>query len=109
PAISLLFLASPVAQLSPAPQAAWIARSNANAEVLLNVEAKYQPEAAARRGMAGFDDTITQLAPDRRARWKADREGALHELQRRLDAEKDPLVAQDLQILVKAAREMLKA
>ena len=99
----------PALQAAQAPQqASWIARSNANAQVLLNVEAKYQPEGAQRRGMPGFDEAVTQLTPDRRARRKADREGALRELQRRLDEEKDPLVAQDLRILIKAAREMLR-
>ena len=71
---------SPAAQSPPA----WIARSNANAQVLLNVDSKYQPEAAQRRGMPGFDETVTQLTSDRRARLKADREGAIRELQRRL-------------------------
>jgi uncharacterized protein (DUF885 family) len=107
---ALAFVVAPVAVVHAAQQAppSWIARSNANAEVLLNVEARYQPEAAGRRGMAGFDETVTQLTPDRRTRWKADRERALGELQRRLGTETDPLVAQDLQILIKAAREMLK-
>src|SRR5262245_37453771 len=108
-ALVLPMTPSPVAQESSAPKApAWITRSNANAQLLLDVEAKYSPEAAQQRGMPGFDDSVTQLASDRRARQKADREGALRELQRRLDAEKDPLVGQDLQILIKAAKQTLR-
>src|SRR6266540_2262895 len=88
---------------------AWIARANDAAQILLSVEARYRPEAASRQGVPGFDDQITQLPPDRRTRMKADYTKALGELRRRLNTEKDPLVAQDLQILIKAAQDLLRA
>ena len=106
-----------IAQLSPfaqrrdsstTGQLSWIARSNGNAQVLLKVRAKYGPEEAARNGMAGLDEQVTVLASDRLARIKADTQSAVRELQRRLTAERDPLVAQDLQILIKAAQDTLR-
>lgn len=111
--MSALLLAqggSPAAQgSSPAlRQPDWITRSNENAQVLLKVMAAYSPESAAREGVLGLDEQVTQLPPDRRTRLKADREAALRELQRRLNAETDPLVTQDLQILVKAAKDMIR-
>jgi hypothetical protein len=55
--------------------------------------------------LLGFDEQVFQLPKDRRERMKADLEKALRELQRRRSVEKDPLVAQDLDILIKAAQE----
>jgi hypothetical protein len=86
----------------------WIARSNENARILLNAQSAYNPEGAARQGLSGFDEQVFQLPKDRRERMKADLEKALRELQRRRSVEKDPLVAQDLDILIKAAQESLR-
>lgn len=86
----------------------WIAKSNQNAQVLLQIEARYSPEAAGRTGMAGLDEQITQLPSDRREKEKADWAAAIQELQRRLAAENDPLVKQDLQIMIKAAQQDLR-
>ena len=99
---------------APAPPAAqgqptWIARSNEHARWLLEAQAKFTPEGAARQGLAGFDEQVTQLPTDRRARIKAETEAIIRELRRRLDAEKDALVAQDLQMMVTATENNLKA
>jgi Bacterial protein of unknown function (DUF885) len=92
----------------PAAQPSWIARSNENAQILLNAQSAYNPEGAARQGLPGFDEQVLQLPKDRRERMKADLEKALRELQRRRSVEKDPLVAQDLDILIKAVQESLR-
>jgi hypothetical protein len=92
----------------PANQPSWIARSNDNAQILLNAQSAYNPEEAARQGLSGFDEQVLQLPKDRRERMKADLEKALRELQRRRSVEKDSLVAQDLDILIKAAQESLR-
>jgi hypothetical protein len=103
----LVVLASAaIASAQPAPPA-WIARSNENAQILLTLNAKYGPEGAARQGVPGLDEAVTQLPANRRESLKADTRAALDELRKRLTAEKDPLVAQDLQILVKAAQSQL--
>ncbi len=96
------------AATTSSPQPSWITRSNENAQILLKARAKYGPEQAARDGMTGFDEEVTTLPSDRRSRIRADTQAALRELNRRLRTEKDPLVAQDLRILGKAAQEMLR-
>jgi hypothetical protein len=108
--VAALLAVGPAAQQSEraATLPPWIARSNENAQVLLNAQSKYNPENAARQGVPGFNEEVRQLPSDRRERMKADRENALRELQRRRHAEKDPLVVQDLEILIKAARNALR-
>ena len=52
---------------SPTPNGKeWIKRSNEYAQILLKVQAKYAPEFAARQGVEGLDDQVTQFPPDRR-------------------------------------------
>jgi len=88
----------------PANQKDWIKRSNEYAQILIKVQAKYAPEFAARQGVAGLDEQITQFPPNRRAQAKADARGAIEQLQKALSTEKDPLVRQDLEIMIKAAQ-----
>ncbi|MFL5456613.1 MAG: DUF885 domain-containing protein [Myxococcales bacterium] len=90
------------------PRSDIIERSNANAQVLLAVQAKFFPEQASRAGVAGLDDRITDLTAGHEERYRqADRE-ALAELRARLDRERDPLVAQDLRILIHAAELQIR-
>jgi uncharacterized protein (DUF885 family) len=86
----------------------WIERSNQNAQLLLDVGAKFQPEFAARQGIAGLDDRISDFAPGHLQRQRDAIREAQAELERRLAAEKDPLVAQDLQIVIDAAKRQIK-
>ncbi|HET9626478.1 MAG TPA: DUF885 domain-containing protein, partial [Kofleriaceae bacterium] len=94
----------------PAPPAkpAWIARSNQNAQLLLDVRARFQPEMAARAGVQGLDDQISDLAPGHAQRMREAVHQVQGELERRLADEKDPLVAQDLEILIAAAKREIK-
>ncbi len=104
-----LTLASSSAQQSPdRGQPAWVAKSNEYAQILLNVRAKYSPEDAGRNGVAGLEEAVTQLPPDRRVHLNADTRDALAQLRRQLDDDRDPLVRQDLQILIEAAQESLE-
>jgi uncharacterized protein (DUF885 family) len=93
---------------APAADRAWIERSNQNAQLLLQIQAQFQPEAAARQGIAGLDDRISDFAPGHVQRQREAIRKVQAELEQRLAAEKDPLVAQDLQILVDAARRQIK-
>ena len=113
----LLVLLAAVActHTAPQPQAAeaahektWIERSNENAMVLLHTTALFQPEIAARSGMPGIDENVFDLQPGHRARQRAAVAQAQAELEKRLAAERDPLVAQDLQILIDAAKRQIK-
>ncbi len=87
---------------------AWIERSNQNAQLLLAVQAQFQPEAAARTGMPGLDERISDFEPGHQQRLRDALGKAQAELEKRLAAEQDPLVAQDLQIMIDAARRQIK-
>jgi hypothetical protein len=90
------------------PAQTWIDRSNQNAQVLLDVQARFFPEGAARLGIAGIDDRIIDLTPGHRERVREAQEKALAQLEQRRGAEQDPLVAQDLAILVEAGQRQMR-
>ena len=88
---------------------AWVSRSNTNAQTLLQIMAKYGPEGASQLGVDGFDDQITDLSRDQFEFVNRDGQAAIAELQKRLAAETDPRVKQDLEILVAAAHDDLRS
>jgi uncharacterized protein (DUF885 family) len=92
----------------PAEDHGWIERSNQNAQLLLQIQAKFQPEFAARTGVTGLDDRIADFAPGHLQRLRDAIREVQGELEKRLTAERDPLVAQDLQILIDATRRQIK-
>ena len=96
---------------APRPNAApaWVARSNEHTRWLLLEQAKLSPEGAASVGVEGFDDQITNLSAGRNTRIRESLAGGTQELQRRFSAETDPLVKQDLEILLDASRDGLKS
>jgi hypothetical protein len=101
--------AQAAAQAAPAPSPSpWIARSDANARLVLDTFAHFGPEGAGQVGLEGYDDQVLDLGPglfDRTQ--KAFREvGAT--LATRRAAEKDPLVQQDLDILIGAVKDNLE-
>ena len=83
---------------------AWVEKSNRNAEALLEVTARFNPESAGQWGIAGVDGEVVDLKPEH-GRRRAD---ALREagkvLQARLASEQDPQVRQDLEIMIEDAR-----
>jgi hypothetical protein len=85
----------------------WVARSNAHTRVVLEAQARLAPEGAAQVGVSGVDDQITDLSPGYTLRIRESLTKTQEELQRRLKAEKDPLVRQDLEILFDAIRQQL--
>ncbi|HET7873487.1 MAG TPA: DUF885 domain-containing protein [Terriglobales bacterium] len=99
----------PPAKASPAASAKdWIKRSNENAQILLKVQAKFAPEFAARQGVEGLDDQVTQFPPNRREQVKGDTRAAITQLEKILATEKDPLVRQDLEIMIQAAQRFVR-
>ena len=70
--------------------------------------AQLQPEFAARMGVMGMDDRISDFALGHRQRLREATRQVQVELEKRLAAETDPLVAQDLQILIDAAKRQIK-
>ncbi len=87
----------------------WIAKSNVNAKVLLDATNKFQPENASSTGFPGFDDKVADLKAGVTERYVAAETAARDELAKRLLAETDPLVRQDLEILIKAAGDDIES
>lgn len=87
---------------------AWVARSNQFARILLDVQAKYGPEGAAALGISGLDDQIAVRTKDTPALFRAGLREARKKLDAAMAAEQDPLVRQDLQILIDAADRNLR-
>src|SRR5207248_9535132 len=106
-AVALLLACSHAAP-APAPQQPpardWIARSNENAQVLLDVRARFTPEFAARTGVAGIDERISDVTPGHRERLRQALREAVSTLGGQRGDERDVNVAQDLAILVDAAQ-----
>lgn len=86
----------------------WVKRSNENAKLMLDLSAKYGPEGAQQSGVDGVDDQIADFKPNRDERFKKDQLAVKAELESRLAKEKDPLVKQDLEIMIQAANESLR-
>ncbi len=98
-------LALPSAQSA----AGWVARSNEHTRVVLEEQAKLAPEGAAQVGVSGVDEQITDLSSGYSRRIRDSVTKMQQELQRRLTAEQDPLVRQDLEILIQATRQQLRS
>jgi hypothetical protein len=81
----------------------WIAKSDENARLLLNVESQFNPEDATEIGVESADERVIDLTSGFRARKVAALRAAQATLEARRAVETDPLVAQDLAILVRAA------
>jgi uncharacterized protein (DUF885 family) len=86
----------------------WIARSNQNAQILLDVQAEYAPEFAARTGVSGIDERISDFTPGHRERQREGIRQALATLQEKQQGERDPEVSEDLAILVDAAQRQIR-
>ena len=107
PLIDLTFIAELLLATSTLATAEqdWVERSNANAEPLLQVMAKYAPETAAALGVEGFDAEVFDLKPQNDLRFEADATRVASDLESRLASEPDSRVHQDIQILIDTARD----
>ena len=88
---------------------AWVEKSDENARLLIAVDSKFAPEGAAYNGVSGLDNMISLPAPDLPERRRAELRKVRTELQSRLAKESDPLVKQDLEILIDAADRSLRS
>ena len=100
----VLFLI-PVLISAFADSPAWVEKSNRNAQVLLKLQARFFPESAGKSGVSGVDEQIIDMKPDAPERQMQAMKAAELELVARLGLEKDPLVRQDLEILIGAVRD----
>lgn len=109
-ALVLLLLPFPsLAQTTPAARTpAWVARSDQNTQLVLDLLARQSPEGAADLGISGHDEEIFDLTPGFEKRAEAATRNVLAQLEKRLPAEKDPPVRQDLQILIDSLKADLR-
>jgi hypothetical protein len=90
-------------------QPAWIAQSNEHAQVAVNALAKISPEFASQTGVKGYDDKISDLTAGNDERARALLVAAGDELAKRRDLETNPLVRQDLEILLHSVQDQIES
>ena len=83
-----------------APRPAWMDRSDENAKLLLDDMVEYFPEQASGLGLEAADERTVEVGAARRARHLAALRDAKTKLEAKRAVEADPLVAQDLSILI---------
>ncbi len=81
----------------------WVARSNSDAQVLLQAQVAFAPESASQVGLPGYDDKVADLGPHNGERFRAAYTAARARLHDALAKEADANVREDLQILIDAA------
>lgn len=99
---ALLLLA---AFFAGAASADWIAQSNVNAMMVLQSQARFEPESVARAGLTQFDAEVIDLNPDYNERQNASDRLLLAELNKRLALKPDPRVREDLEILIQSLQD----
>jgi hypothetical protein len=83
---------------------AWIEQSNRNAQVLLDVVARFAPENAGEVGVAGLDRAISSLTAESLQQQRQATEAALAKLKGLLETEQNLFIKQDLEILIHSAQ-----
>ena len=93
--------AQSVAAATPSAPAkpAWVVKSDAETQKLLQLEAAFMPENASSMGLTAFDGKVADLSLDADSRLLAAYQGRLTDIRGRISAEQQPEVRQDLEIL----------
>ena len=116
PALAALLALAPAAPAkaqAPAPiqrpkQPDWVKQSNQHSRLMVELMARIMPEGASQLGVEGYDQQISDLSPGHVERQLEAARKVHAELRKRLEAEKDPRVKQDLEILIKAAANLIR-
>jgi uncharacterized protein (DUF885 family) len=109
PVVALLVLQPALAvAATAAPPPAWVQKSDTNAMVLLKTTGAFHPEDASRLGLEGYDDKSLDLGPQREQRYRRALAAAIATLEQRRSAEKDHAVLQDIDIIIKQARDGIR-
>ncbi len=87
----------------------WVAKSNLNAKLLLEEKARLAPEQASGLGVDGYDEKISDLSRDTFEDEKRGTQAVVAELKKRLKAEPDAKIRQDLEILITSAEDGLRS
>jgi hypothetical protein len=99
-------LAAPPAAAEARPD--WVVRSDEHAQIPLGLIGRFSPEYAGFLGVEGLDREVFDLKPGLDERSEQATRAALAEMEKRLAAEKDPRVRQDLEIMIQAGRDNLE-
>jgi Bacterial protein of unknown function (DUF885) len=99
---------SPPAAAGSSERPAWVEKSDESARILLAIETEFSPEGASSLGVEAADERTIDLTEGFRTRRVAALREALRTLEARRRAEGDPLVLQDLAILVHEANLELR-
>ena len=86
----------------------WVARSDVNAQLVLELMAGFNPEQAASIGVDGLDEEILDLSAGVYERGIEKSRALLAELEKRAEAETHSKVRQDLGILVQAVEDSIR-
>jgi len=117
-ALAIPLSATPIASAADAPPTtanaarpvpAWVAASNRHAQILLEAQLRFQPEAATFFGIPGYDDKVADLGPDNGPRQRRALTEARAKLVEALRLERDRDVRQDLEIMIGAAEDAIEA
>jgi uncharacterized protein (DUF885 family) len=87
---------------------AWVARSDELAQILVKAQAAFEPEGFSDFGFTEYDALTWDLSLDREPRLRAATEAAQRELERVRESETEPRVRQDLELMIDAARRMVR-
>lgn len=93
-----------ISMAAHAAEAPWIAESNRYAQLLLEVNARYQPESAADLGLEKYDADVLDLKPQFQERMEADFAAVATQLEAARGNVSDPRTKQDLEILIDSAK-----
>ncbi|MGN6790402.1 MAG: DUF885 domain-containing protein [Rhodanobacteraceae bacterium] len=94
---------------APVPPPAWVAQSNAYAQVLLKTLAEFHPEFASQFGLPGYDDKVVDLKPNVEVRSREALTRARDTLKVDLAKTTDANVREDLEIMIHAADRFIES
>ena len=103
----LVFLAGTSPVLADEPD--WVEKSNEHARIVLDVLAEFSPEGAGSFGVDGLDEEISDLGPGVYERGLQASRDVLASLRKRLEAENDAKVRQDISILIKSVEDNIRS
>jgi hypothetical protein len=104
--VLLALVALPVLA-APVPE--WVKESDAAAQPMLEVMARFAPEGAQRLGVEGVDEKVVDLGPGYSERNRAALEAVAKDLETKLQTTRDPKVREDIQILIDNAHRRIEA
>jgi uncharacterized protein DUF885 len=105
--VALVSIGTMVASGAYAAEPEWITQSNQFTQLLLDVNARYGPEGVADAGLEQYDTAILDIKPRYAERQEADLAAVAAKLEAARPTVTDPRGRQDLDILIRSARDQI--